>query len=52
MIPETLIQVAYLTAAVLFILGLKGLASPATARRGMFYAEVGMVVAIVGKPAL
>ena len=48
MIPETLIQVAYLAAAVLFILGLKGLASPATARRGMFYAEVGMVVAIVG----
>jgi H+-translocating NAD(P) transhydrogenase subunit beta len=47
-IPETFIQVAYLAAAVLFILGLKGLASPATARRGMFYAEVGMVVAIVG----
>jgi len=47
-IPETLIQVAYLAAAVLFILGLKGLASPATARRGMLYAEIGMLVAIVG----
>jgi NAD(P) transhydrogenase subunit beta len=47
-IAATLIQVAYLTAAVLFILGLKGLASPATARRGMLYAEIGMLVAIVG----
>jgi NAD(P) transhydrogenase subunit beta len=47
-IRETLIQLAYLAAAVLFILGLKGLASPATARRGMLYAEIGMLVAIVG----
>jgi NAD(P) transhydrogenase subunit beta len=42
------IQIAYLAAAVLFILGLKGLASPATARRGMLYAEIGMLVAIIG----
>ena len=48
MIRETVIQIAYLAAAVLFILGLKGLASPATARRGMLYAEIGMLVAIVG----
>jgi H+-translocating NAD(P) transhydrogenase subunit beta len=47
-IPGVVIQVAYLAAAVLFILGLKGLASPATARRGMLYAEIGMLVAIVG----
>jgi NAD(P) transhydrogenase subunit beta len=47
-IRETVIQIAYLAAAVLFILGLKGLASPATARRGMLYAEIGMLVAIVG----
>ena len=46
--PPVLIQLAYLTAAVLFILGLKGLASPATARRGMLYAEIGMLVAIIG----
>jgi H+-translocating NAD(P) transhydrogenase subunit beta len=45
---ELFIQVAYLAAAVLFILGLKGLASAATARRGMLYAEIGMLVAIVG----
>jgi NAD(P) transhydrogenase subunit beta len=32
----------------LFILGLKGLSSPKYARRGMFLAELGMVVAVVG----
>ena len=45
---EYFIQAAYITAAVLFILGLKGLSSPATARRGMFLAEIGMLLAIVG----
>ena len=44
----TFIQVAYLVAAILFILGLKALSSPATARRGMFLAEIGMGFAIVG----
>src|SRR5262249_11681163 len=33
---------------VLFILGLKGLSSPKWARRGMFLAEFGMAVAIIG----
>ena len=42
------VDVAYLTASVLFILGLKFLSSPETARRGMFLAEVGMFLAIVG----
>ncbi|GAB0150392.1 MULTISPECIES: NAD(P)(+) transhydrogenase (Re/Si-specific) subunit beta [unclassified Marichromatium] len=37
---------AYLAAAVLFILGLKGLTHPATARRGNLYAMLGMVIAI------
>ncbi len=37
----------YLVATVLFILGLKGLASPKTALRGNTYAMVGMVIAIV-----
>src|SRR5439155_4356071 len=32
----------------LFILGLKGLSSPKGARRGMFLAEFGMAVAIIG----
>ena len=44
----TLITLAYLFAAVLFILGLKLLSSPRTARRGMFLAELGMLAAIVG----
>lgn len=37
---------AYLVSAVLFILGLKGLTSPATARRGNVLAMVGMILAI------
>ncbi len=42
------VEVNYLVASVLFILGLRGLSSPETARRGMFLAEVGMFLAIVG----
>ena len=42
-----LIQAAYLAAAVLFILGLKGLSSPKTAVRGNQMAAVGMLIAIV-----
>jgi proton-translocating NAD(P)+ transhydrogenase subunit alpha len=38
----------YIVAAVLFILGLKGLSSPKWARMGMFLAEFGMAVAVVG----
>ena len=38
----------YIVSSVLFILGLKGLSSPKYARRGMFLAEFGMLVAIVG----
>jgi NAD(P) transhydrogenase subunit beta len=38
----------YIVSSVLFILGLKGLSSPKHARRGMFLAEFGMLVAIVG----
>jgi NAD(P) transhydrogenase subunit beta len=37
----------YLLSAVLFILGLKGLTSPATARRGNYAAMAGMVIAVV-----
>jgi NAD(P) transhydrogenase subunit beta len=43
-----LIELTYLAASILFILGLKGLSHPETARRGMIYAEVGMFLAIVG----
>jgi NAD(P) transhydrogenase subunit beta len=39
---------AYILSAVLFIFGLKGLSSPKFARRGMFLAEFGMLMAVVG----
>lgn len=38
----------YIISTVLFILGLKGLSSPKYARRGMFLAEFGMLMAVVG----
>lgn len=38
---------AYLASAILFILGLKGLTHPATARRGNLYAMLGMLIAVV-----
>lgn len=41
------IELAYLLAASLFILGLKRLGSPATARQGNTLAAVGMLIAIV-----
>src|SRR5215510_14248525 len=42
------IELTYLAASILFILGLKGLSNPETARRGMIFAEIGMLLAIVG----
>ena len=49
MIPQdTLIEVTYLIATALFILSLKWLSSPATARRGVWAGEIGMFLAIVG----
>ena len=39
------VEIFYLTAAVLFILGLKQMSSPVTARRGIIWAGVGMVLA-------
>jgi NAD(P) transhydrogenase subunit beta len=46
--PQYLIEVTYLLASILFIMGLKGLSHPESARRGMFYAEAGMLMAIIG----
>ena len=46
--PRQALSLFYILSAVLFILGLKGLSSPKWARRGMFLAEFGMVLAIVG----
>ena len=42
-----LINAAYLIAAILFIMGLKGLGSPKTAVRGNLLGAVGMLIAIV-----
>jgi len=46
--PAYLIELLYLLSGVLFIMGLRGMSHPETARRGMFYAEFGMLIAIVG----
>ena len=42
------IEFSYLLASILFILGLRGMSHPETARRGMHLAEFGMVMAIIG----
>ncbi|MEP5763946.1 MAG: NAD(P)(+) transhydrogenase (Re/Si-specific) subunit beta [Halieaceae bacterium] len=44
---DMLIQFAYVVSAALFILGLKQLGSPATARRGNMISSVGMLIAVV-----
>src|ERR1700728_3710641 len=45
---DTLIEITYLIATALFILSLKWLSSPTTARRGVFAGEAGMALAIGG----
>jgi H+-translocating NAD(P) transhydrogenase subunit beta len=42
------LEITYIIASVLFIMGLKGLGHPESARRGMHYAEVGMLMAVIG----
>lgn len=42
------LEAAYLTAAALFVLSLKWMSSPATAKRGVRAGELGMLLAIVG----
>ena len=42
-----LIQLVYLIAAIAFMLGIKYLSSPATARKGNVFASIGMLLAIV-----
>lgn len=46
-IINNIILVSYLVSSVLFILGIKNLSSPKTARKGNFYASLGMLFAIV-----
>jgi NAD(P) transhydrogenase subunit beta len=42
---DLIVQASYFLAAVLFILGLKQMSSPVTARRGIYWAGIGMVLA-------
>lgn len=44
---ETTVGFAYLIAAILFIMALRGLSSPETARKGNLYGIIGMVIAVV-----
>ena len=45
---QVVIELLYLVASVLFILSLKWMSSPTTARHGIWAGEVGMVLAICG----
>ena len=45
---EHIIEIAYLIATALFVLSLKWLSSPVTARRGVWAGEAGMALAIIG----
>jgi NAD(P) transhydrogenase subunit beta len=48
MLETYFIELSYLLASILFILGLKGMSHPETAKRGMHLAEFGMLMAIIG----
>jgi len=45
---ENILEITYLIATALFVLSLKWLSSPVTARRGVWAGEIGMLLAIVG----
>ena len=45
---QHLIEIIYLAASALFILALKWMNAPPTARRGILAGEIGMVLAIAG----
>ncbi len=47
MLSSNLTTIAYLGAAILFILSLGGLSNPETSRRGNFYGMVGMTLAVI-----
>jgi H+-translocating NAD(P) transhydrogenase subunit beta len=47
MIPHTLVELVYLISAALFIIGLKRLQSPETARRGNLLSGIGMALAVI-----
>jgi H+-translocating NAD(P) transhydrogenase subunit beta len=45
---QTIIEIIYLIASALFILSLKWMSSPSSARRGVWAGEIGMLLAIAG----
>jgi H+-translocating NAD(P) transhydrogenase subunit beta len=45
---DTVIEITYLVATALFILSLKWMSSPTTARHGVWAGELGMLLAVVG----
>src|SRR5580658_5421166 len=47
-VPQYIIELTYLAATALFILSLKWMSAPTTARHGVWAGEVGMVLAIAG----
>jgi len=47
-LDNTLLPLLYMLAAMVFILAIKWLNSPATARRGVIVGEIGMLLAVVG----
>ena len=46
-LTDSILELSYLIASVLFIVGLKMLSNPESARRGNTYAAIGMVLAII-----
>jgi NAD(P) transhydrogenase subunit beta len=47
-VTQPIIEVTYLVASILFILSLKWMSSPSTARHGIWAGEIGMLLAIAG----
>ena len=47
-LDDTLLPILYMLAAIGFILAIKWMNSPATARRGVIVGEIGMLLAVVG----
>ena len=45
--PDFIIQGTYLIGVFLLIIGLKNMSSQATARRGLVWAGIGMLIAVV-----
>src|SRR5580700_5415933 len=47
-LDDTLLPILYMLAAMSFILAIKWMNSPATARRGVIIGEIGMLLAVIG----